>query len=71
MSKKPVKIRSYESTTLLENDRSFDEDIHFYDGVPRENAVNDSRLAERSLLQGAGSGLLHDRVATDAEEEKF
>ncbi len=68
-----VKVRSYEESTLLDadNSHSFDSHIHFYSGVPRENASNRDRLAERSLLQGGQSGMLDDRVAIDAEEEEF
>ena len=44
---------------------------HFFSGVPRENRTDKSRLAERALLQGAKSGLLHERVSVDAEVEEF
>lgn len=71
MSHNRVKIRGFEESTLLNNEREFDDTIHFYRGVPRENAVNDDRLAERSLLQGGQSGLLDDRVSIDAEESDF
>ncbi len=59
------------ATTLVEDGRDNNFGSSFYSGVPRENAVNTDRLAERALLQGAKSGLLDDRVAVDAEESEF
>jgi len=44
---------------------------HFFSGVPRENRTDKSRLAERSLLQGAKGGLLEERVTVDGVEEEF
>ncbi len=65
-----VKISGFESSTLLDRERSgFHDSVGFHSGVPRENAVNDDRLAERALLQGAQSGLLDDRVSVDAEDD--
>lgn len=37
----------------------------FWEGVPRENRTDKSRLAERALLQGAKGGLLEERVVVD------
>lgn len=71
MSHRPVRIFGFESSTLLDKERDFDDTVRFHSGVPRENASSRDRLAERSLLQGGQSGLLDDRVAIDAEEEEF
>lgn len=43
----------------------------FWEGVPRENRTDKSRLAERSLLQGAKGGLLEERVVVDGVEKEF
>ncbi len=65
MSHRPA-ISEFESTTLIEDGRD-QHGTSFYSGIPEENAVDTSRLAERALLQGAKSGLLDDRVAVDGE----
>ncbi len=64
------KVSEFEPTTLVDDGR----DQHgtgFFHGVPHENATDKSRLAERSLLQGAKGGLLDDRVAVDGESIVF
>ena len=72
MAQDKVKIRGFEETAKLDNDeRDVTDHIHFYNGVPRENATDTSRLAERASLQGAGSGLLHERASVDGEEGDF
>ena len=66
----PHTISPFESSVVLdENDNKGNH--HFFEGVPRENRTNKSRLAERALLQGAKSGLLEDRVVVDGVEEVF
>ncbi len=62
-------ISEFESTTLIEDGRG-GYGTSFYSGIPEENAVDTSRLAERALLQGAKSGLLDDRVAVDGKLAK-
>lgn len=66
----PHTISPFESTTVLDEDDNVGRH-HFFEGVPRENRTNKSRLAERALLQGAKSGLLDDRVSVDGVEETF
>lgn len=67
-----IKIRGFEESAELPEDNSTPQDhIHFFNGVPRENATNNSRLAERASLQGAQSGLLHERASIEGEEEEF
>ncbi len=71
MSKHIPKISEHDNTTLIDDGR---DDVYgqaFHSGVPRENAVDNSRLAERALLQGAKSGLLDDRVSVTGEESEF
>ncbi len=62
-------ISGFENTTVTPDDIDHAEQhVHFFRGVPRENRSDDSRLAERALLQGAKSGLLDERVAVDGED---
>ncbi len=70
MARKPP-VASYQTTVTPDDLDHTDTRVRFYSGVPRENRTDDSRLAERALLQGAKSGLLDDRLANDAKESDF
>ena len=63
--------KEFDETTLVEDGRDDVYGVDFYSGIPEENRADDSRLAERALLQGAKSGLLDDRVSVNAEEVEF
>jgi len=66
-------VSEFDNTTVTpdEVDPERQQRHHFFEGVPRENRTDKSRLAERALLQGAKSGLLDDRVSVDGVEEEF
>ena len=64
------KVSEFEPTTVYDDGRE-QHSTSFFQGIPHENRVDKSRLAERALLQGAKSGLLDDRVAVDGESIVF
>ncbi len=61
----------FDETTLVEDGRDKHFGMNFHSGIPKENRVDNSRLAERALLQGGKSGLLDDRVSVTGKKVVF